>query len=36
LIFKVLRIKNIDKQVETIVKFLQTEHEKQQAKKSSW
>ncbi|MGH1385554.1 DUF1905 domain-containing protein [Kordia sp.] len=36
LIFSVLRIKNVDKQVETILKFLQTEHEKQRAKKSSW
>lgn len=36
LIFKVLRIKNIDKQVETIINFLKVEHEKQQAKKSNW
>lgn len=36
LIFSVLRIKNVDKQVETIMKFLQAEHEKQRAKKSSW
>ena len=36
LIFSVLRIKNVDKQVETILKFLQAEHEKQRAKKSSW
>jgi hypothetical protein len=36
LIFSILRIKNVDKQVESILKFLQTEHEKQRAKKSSW
>lgn len=36
LIFSVLRIKNVDKQVEAILKFLQAEHEKQRAKKSSW
>ncbi|WP_298518590.1 DUF1905 domain-containing protein [uncultured Kordia sp.] len=36
LIFSVLRIKNVDKQVETILKFLQAEHEKQRAKKSNW
>lgn len=36
LIFSILRIKNVDKQVETILKFLQTEHDKQRAKKSSW
>ncbi len=36
LIFSILRIKNIDKQVESILKFLQAEHEKQRAKKSNW
>ncbi|MCH2194959.1 DUF1905 domain-containing protein [Kordia sp.] len=36
LIFSVLRIKNVDKQVETILKFLQAEHEKQRAKRSNW
>ncbi|EDP94846.1 YdeI/OmpD-associated family protein [Kordia algicida OT-1] len=36
LIFSVLRIKNVDKQVETILKFLQTEHDKMRTKKSSW
>ncbi|MFK7750031.1 MAG: DUF1905 domain-containing protein [Kordia sp.] len=36
LIFSVLRIKNVDKQVETILNFLQTEHQKQRAKKSNW
>ena len=36
LIFSILRIKNIDKQVETIIKFLKAEHEKQQMKNSSW
>ncbi|WP_420572617.1 DUF1905 domain-containing protein [Kordia sp.] len=35
LIFSVLRIKNVDKQVETIMKFLQAEHEKMR-KKSGW
>lgn len=35
-IFKVLRIKNIDKQLETIMNFLKVEHEKQQGKKSDW
>ncbi|MEM6720001.1 MAG: DUF1905 domain-containing protein [Bacteroidota bacterium] len=36
LIFSILRIKSVDKQVESILKFLQTEHDKQRAKKSSW
>lgn len=36
LIFSVLRIKNIDKQVETIIKFLKAEHEKNREKKSHW
>lgn len=36
LIFKVLRIKDIDKQVETIINFLKAEHEKQHSKKSRW
>ena len=36
LIFKVLRIKNIDKQVETIISFLKAEHDKKQTKKSRW
>jgi hypothetical protein len=36
LIFSILRIKNVDKQVESILKFLQAEHQKQRAKKSSW
>ena len=36
LIFKILRIKNIDKQVETIINFLKAEHEKNREKKSRW
>ncbi len=36
LIFSVLRIKNIDKQIQTIQNFLIAEHEKQQAKKKKW
>ncbi|WP_046757013.1 DUF1905 domain-containing protein [Kordia jejudonensis] len=36
LIFSILRIKNFDKQVQTIQDFLIAEHEKQQAKKRKW
>lgn len=36
LIFSILRIKNFDKQVQTIQNFLIAEHEKQQAKKKKW
>ncbi len=36
LIFSVLRIKNIDKQIQTIQNFLIAEHEKIQAKKNKW
>ncbi|WP_430412556.1 DUF1905 domain-containing protein [Kordia sp.] len=36
LIFSILRIKNFDKQVQTIQKFLIAEHDKIQAKKKNW
>ncbi|WP_298424607.1 YdeI/OmpD-associated family protein [uncultured Kordia sp.] len=36
LIFSILRIKNFDKQVQTIQNFLITEHDKIQAKNSKW